>query len=214
MKPISKRTFFLSLLVLVLSRGSFAQTSPLKIQDFQMYKNTQRGEMTLFYHTVLHPSQISTPTSFTPRYEPLSVGETMAQHKMDSDAARHSIKKTWSQVRAFVRNSAQLYLIGELEAAPSEGGAMTSLALLKQAKANTISPRLSAGTDYVKPGVAVNNLFNTHIHTHISYQAQEETLEAKLSKKLSKTVECHLTNTNVFTDDRVKKIILGLSYRF
>src|SRR3989338_11220408 len=123
MNLISKRTFFLTFFslfwALFLTRGGFAQTSSLKIQDFQMYKNIEQGQTTLFYHTIFKPSQIPPSTFLTPLYEPFSLGENMAQQKIHEAAARHSVKKAWSQIRGFVRNSAQLYLIGELEAASS-----------------------------------------------------------------------------------------------
>ncbi len=211
MNFISKSAVFLLFLSLVLTQGNTILASSLKIQDFTMHKNTQQADATVLYRYVFQPSSIAPQPLPSPMYEPLSLGETIAQQKYHSASARRSLKKTWSQLGAFIRNSAQFYWIGELEASPSLGIAI----LQKKAnKANELSPRLSMGAHYIKPGFSFKNILNTAIHTTISYQTKEETLEAQLSKKVSKMIELRLTNTNVFTEDRVKRVVLGFSYTF
>ncbi|MBI2645727.1 MAG: hypothetical protein HYW85_01620 [Deltaproteobacteria bacterium] len=105
------------------------------------------------------------------------------------------------------------YALAQVEAASRPETTLASITF-SQEKVNAISPELKAGSNYVKPGLSVKNILNTHIHTNISYQTQEEILEAKLFKKLSETVKLELTNTNTFKNDRVKRVLLGLSYNF
>ncbi|MBI2645728.1 MAG: hypothetical protein HYW85_01625 [Deltaproteobacteria bacterium] len=60
MNPISKKILILSFFALFwawdLTQESFVFASELKIQDFQIYKNTKQGDISLFYKHIFKKS--------------------------------------------------------------------------------------------------------------------------------------------------------------
>ena len=211
-----KRIVFATLLALFLAQGHVALASSLKIQDFQLYKNIEQGDATLFYRYVFKEPPLVFYTFLSPRDPTASLSEHIAYQKIDAKFSQDSLKSIGSYLRSFLRDSLSAYAIAQVEAASPSEMTWVSAPVFKnkEVKVNTLAPELKAGSDYIKPGLTVKNILNTHIHTNVSYHAQEETLEARLSKQLSNTLELELTNTNTFTQDRVKKVLFGLSYQF
>ncbi len=217
MKSSFKTIILLILMIFLLSERKLALASSLKITDFQKYSNVEQGETFLFYrHIFKQPLTFSAPffpSENLPNSLATSLGRQMDQQKLNDNALRLSMKKTWYSISTFLKNSITSYVIADLEAAPSSEMAVLALHLT-QSKTNSLVPRISAGPGTLKPALSLENIFNTGIRSHVSYHTQEETLEAKLSKKILKNVELHVRNTNIFTDDRVKRILLGFTYRF
>lgn len=214
MPPTSKKVIFLIFLGFLFTQEIRAQTSSsLKIQDFQLYKNTEQGEIAQFYTYIFKKQRMSFYTFLSPLDLTASLSEKIAYQTRETSSSQDSLKSIGSYMRSFLKDSITSTYLAQAEAASPSEISLATVPLLSN-KMNILTPELKAGSDYIKPGLSVKNILNTHVHTNVSYHAQEETLETRFFKQLSKTVGLELTNTNTFTGDQVKKVLLGLSYQF
>src|SRR3989338_10366968 len=130
MNFISKRTLILIFLAWVLTQGSFALASELKIKDFQMYKNTKKGDISLFYKHIFKESYIfpytffpllKYPQSFCGYFEldpTASLSEKIYQKNIEDSANQDSLKAIRSSIRLFFKNTMRAYVLAQTEAAP------------------------------------------------------------------------------------------------
>ena len=224
---IYKMNFFLHIRTF-LRTGVFAflllpfplSAKSLKISDFAQFKETNRPLETAIYKKVFTPvNYFYLGTYATPLPNLVSSSLTTKYEAMNS------IKNSKGTILRSILRSALYEAKGYLKAefaeepsVPSSSLGAAPVAILKHPpkSMNQIYPKLRFGSNFIIPGVLIENPMNMGVDLLTSFQTRDQILQSKISKSLSKQLIFSIENTNQLKQNPIdqKKYFLNLAYKF